>query len=289
MRSKIIATTLLAPFAFGGFAGADTGTCIDIVYQPPTVTITQPGVYCLQGPIAANLASRPAINIRASNVVVDLNGHKMGNLAAGTETRAIAVLATGRRNITVRNGIIRGFGTGVLIQPGSSGAVDSTGHIVENLTIERARIRGIDLRGTESTVRNNRIYITGDAPDTVTGLPRAGISIVGDNSSVVGNEVYDTHEPPENLGGIGILVQAADSAFVSGNRIANSGLIAPKTVGIEVSVGNGIVNDNQISGVDIGILYSTATGIYARNLIDRVALGAFGGLDGGGNVVRLVP
>src|SRR5207244_1986247 len=92
-------------------------------------TITTPGIYCVTQEITTNLATGNAIQIDASNVVLDLNGHKLGNLTAGPGTTATGIHAVDRKNITIKNGSVRGFEFGVLLEDSGN----SSGHIVEDI------------------------------------------------------------------------------------------------------------------------------------------------------------
>jgi hypothetical protein len=50
-------------------------------------------VYCLQGDFAYNSVSAPAATIAANNVTLDLDAHRIGNLAAGTAVSNVGVYA----------------------------------------------------------------------------------------------------------------------------------------------------------------------------------------------------
>jgi hypothetical protein len=96
---------------------AETEDCTNITTLPLTITVQ--GVYCLKQDLATNIASGNAITIATNNVTIDFNGFKLGGLAAGPNTQANGVAAENRQNITLRNGNIRGFRSGVRIN-GSS-------------------------------------------------------------------------------------------------------------------------------------------------------------------------
>src|SRR5262245_57018630 len=97
----------LAGLALAAPAHAETTQCTAITSVPYTITV--PGIYCLIADLEYPSASGDAITIEANNVVIDLNGHKIGNLAAGLGTTAVGISAARRQNITIKNGTLRGF------------------------------------------------------------------------------------------------------------------------------------------------------------------------------------
>lgn len=103
----VVCTLVLSVAALAGPARAETTLCTPITSLPTAITIQ--GSYCLTQEFSVNLATGNAIEIQTNNVVIDLNGHKIGNLAAGKGTLAEGIVASGRQNITIRNGTIRGF------------------------------------------------------------------------------------------------------------------------------------------------------------------------------------
>src|SRR5262245_30153800 len=105
--ARVFPVALLLSLALGGAvpARAETALCTAIGSMP--VTITTQGIYCLTTDFNLNLATGAAITVNTNNVVIDLNGHKIGNLAAGSGTLAKGVYAVQRQNITIKNGTIR--------------------------------------------------------------------------------------------------------------------------------------------------------------------------------------
>src|SRR5258708_11594782 len=92
-------------------AQAETINCTAITAVP--FTITAAGVYCLTQDIGTNLASGAAITIAANNVVLDLNGHRLGHLAARRGTPAFGISAFQQTNFTIQNGPVGGFLYGI--------------------------------------------------------------------------------------------------------------------------------------------------------------------------------
>lgn len=91
----------------------------------PPYFITQPGSYYLTGNVSA-VAGQRGIYINADNVTLDLNGFAMiGNLNSDD-----AVYFNGRRNVTVRNGVIRDW-----VKEGIDG-FGSNNVRLENITVD---------------------------------------------------------------------------------------------------------------------------------------------------------
>ena len=100
-------------------AGAETINCTEIAKLP--YIITAPGIYCLQSDLSTDIATGAAIEVAADDVVLDLNRHALDGSAAGASTEAYGVYAFDRKNITLRNGTIRGFVSGVLLNGATAG------------------------------------------------------------------------------------------------------------------------------------------------------------------------
>lgn len=210
--------SLLAVFSLLSLsARAETAICTEIV---PPVTITQPGVYCLFKDYALNLAEGAAITVSASNVVLDFNGHRVGNPGAGTSSTAVGVLSgvsgqAGYKNIAVRNGTLISFYKGVQVTGGGS-----QGHVIEDMLIDRSLFFGLDVDADASVLRRNRVVGTGSIGGPTT--TNAGIAVYGDGVVVAENEVLDTRS---KSGVVGIYAarggsgESAGSVVVSGNRV----------------------------------------------------------------------
>ena len=69
--------------------------------------------------------------------ILDLNGWKLGGLAAGTGTQADGIFALNRQNMTIKNGIVRGFLSGIWL----AGAGSSQGLVVEDIRADQNAFR----------------------------------------------------------------------------------------------------------------------------------------------------
>ena len=136
-------------------ARAETVSCTAITSLPAVITVQ--GIYCFTGDLNTALTSGNAIDIQTNNVVLDLNGFKLGGLAAGLGTNAFGIAADNRQNLTIKNGTIRGFFLGIRL--GNSGA--SQGHVVEDIRADQNTSIGLSVAGAGHIVRNNQVVATG--------------------------------------------------------------------------------------------------------------------------------
>lgn len=267
-------------------ARADTANCIEIVSVP--VEITVQGVHCLKTNIQANLADGPAILVAANNVTIDLNGFKLGNLAAGNQTAAVGIATLERKNVIIQNGSIRGFAIGIMLLGDPYGP--SFGHRIERMSLDNNLFTGIFAIGGGIVIRDNQIANTANAmlnqslakkslrAPTMRNLRSkfaaqavdfAAVGILGVlSNSVIENNTITRVISQGEAGGI-IVSQSSNVAisgnFVSGIRAATyaSGIMSGLDNRNIVISGNTIL-DGETSGSD------TAYGI--ENLSEAVCL-----------------
>lgn len=228
---------------------AELINCTPITTLPAVITVQ--GVYCFKGNLATGMASGNAIEIKTNNVLLDLNGFKLGGLSAGLGTNTFGIYALDRQNITIRNGTIRGFRQGIVLEDGPA----SQGHVVEDIRADQNTQVGIHVGGAGSIIRNNQVVAT--AGTTVFG-PKAdvfGIYVTGTGPRVINNDVSDT--------------VATGGALAHG--IAFVGCVGALAV------------NNRISVATIGIDFDMSTGKYRDNLTSGVPNPFVGGTDAGNN------
>ncbi len=232
-------------------AQAETVNCTHITTLPAVITI--PGVYCLTQSLTTAIASGNAIDVQASNVVIDLNGFRVAGLAAGLGTGAVGIHALNRQNITIKNGIVRGFFAGIQLEGGG------TGHLIEDVLADQNTAYGIMIQAARSVIRRNRVLTTGGTTkETGVGTAVVGILVVtGAGVRVIDNDVAAVTRGATEI--------SAGIAF-------DGGL-------------NNFVVDNRISAVtDAGILFdSGGTGKYRGNLTSGIPTPYSGGTDAGDN------
>ena len=167
---------------------AETIDCTAITSLP--YTINAQGVYCLTGHLATNMATGNAITINVNNVILDLNGYKIGNLAAGNTTTAYGIYAYHRQNITIKNGTIRGFHRGIILTDDSPWTT-SQGHVVENVRADMNFFVGIQVDGRGNVIRDNTVVDTGGHDSDIYAF---GIVAYGPGVIVEHNAVTETVE-----------------------------------------------------------------------------------------------
>lgn len=285
-RLTMFGTSLMLGTLSAMPAQAETTACMEITTIPTMIT-TQ-GVHCLKAPIGINpgLMSGTAIDVMVNNVVIDFNGFKLGNKDAGTATTATGIRGVDRDNVTIKNGIIRGFARGISFEV-TSLVVPSTssGIVVEDMIVDDSTVEGIWVEGTGHTVQRNRVLNTGGSTATDPG-DSIGIYAAGPNHRILYNDVTEVLLQGSPTG---IFVSAGNGSVALGNRITNAEQLLSESVvtlsdGITVGSSIGVfVTGNHISNYQHGIHFSTASGIYSNNKLFGMDTNYTGGTDGGNN------
>src|SRR5262245_51671341 len=164
-------------------AHAETINCTPITTLPAVITVQ--GIYCFTGHLSTAITSGNAIDIQTNNVILDLNGFKLGGLAAGLGTTAHGIHASNRQNITIKNGTVRGFFRGIYLE--DAGA--SQGHVIEDIRADQNTFGGIEVRGDGNIIRNNQVVTTGGTTAIGSDAGAIGIQVVGNGPRVLNNDV----------------------------------------------------------------------------------------------------
>ncbi len=272
----ILVVALVAMF-WMSTAAAETTVCTEITSVP--YTISSQGIYCLNANLEANLASGNAIEITVNNVVIDLNGHKIGNLSAGQTTNAIGIYANQRQNITIRNGTIRGFVLAIWLNDASP-YTTSQGHIIEDIRADFNTFMGIEVLGRGNIIRNNIVASTGRTDATHTNA--TGMYVMGPGNRIINNDVYETKE--HDLGeALGIYAYLCDGLVIDNNRIGNAAFGTGPSYGIYLfSADDVLLTNNKITRMKYGIYFNvSSTGAYMNNLIYGATTAFTGGTAAG--------
>ena len=185
---------------------AETVNCTAITTLPAVIT-TQ-GIYCFTGHLSTSITSGAAIDIQTNNVIVDLNGFKLGGLAGGFGTTAIGVQAANRQNVTVKNGTIRGYFKGISLT--DSGA--SQGHVVEDVRADQNTFVGIEVNGSGNIVRTNQVVTTGGSTTFGANASAQGILMAGSGPRALNNDVINTFKAGTGVS-TGILFNGATGKY----------------------------------------------------------------------------
>ncbi|GMR06020.1 MAG: hypothetical protein BMS9Abin25_0601 [Gammaproteobacteria bacterium] len=250
-------------------AWAETVNCTPITDLPLPTVITSQGVYCFTGNMITRKTSGNAIEIQANNVTIDLNGWKLGGLPAGAGTTVNGIYASNRKKITIRNGTIRGFYQGILLDD-SYPYTTSQGHLIEDIRADRNTFKGMYILGNDNIVRRNRVVNTGGSTVNSSAF---GIHLEGFRGRVLNNDISGTAATPTGVEGYGLLLTSADGAVVEGNRIDD--VSSPiNATGIYIQGSNGVLAaGNRITRADFGIYFDrSSSGKYMDNLTSIVTI-----------------
>jgi parallel beta-helix repeat protein len=232
------------------------------------------------------------IVVGANNITLDLNGHTVAGTAASGDQAGLALV--GRTGVTVRNGTVRNFDVGVVIEGGSGNTVEAV-NALDNIAYNGTTNRGGDgiaiLSSTNNRIlRNNTVNngpYSGIGIYTVvdSGHPRA-TSGVSSGNVVDGNVVnhnIEGHTPNNvvNNDNIGIRLEPGNTNnLITNNRVSDSGLDGITlfagntftTVRSNVVTANGFYRQTARRGNGIGLQIGGANdNVVENNMVSRNA------------------
>jgi parallel beta-helix repeat protein len=226
------------------------------------------------------------IFVNASNVVLDLGGHTISGPAptgtTGVGVRGVIVLQN-RTGVTVRNGAIRGFDSGVDVQPGGNGTtvtglmldgngggvrvntgtssnriadnvivntsqfsgvqIGGNGHVIENNAMNNLNSAGVFLSGNNGVIRNNRINDAGASAITIGAFPSNPGPFVG--NQVVGNQISGASRVFTSSS---ISINNGSGTLLQGNAVngrrTTPGIFVAESANTVIS-GNSLVNNSS--------------------------------------------
>jgi hypothetical protein len=268
-------TIIAITSVFAGSGWSEITNCTPITALPATIS-TQ-GIYCLQGHLSTAITSGDAIEITANNVTLDLNGWKLGGQAAGTGTLARGIYSAAN-NVTVRNGIVRGFSLGVYLT--------GRGARVEDLLVDQNTTKGIQVEGQGAVVRRNQIIDTGGSTGMI-NVTAAPIYSNGADGVIEDNIVSGLVATGDGGETAIYLYSDAHRTTVRRNIVSDDArppsLIASSS-GIAVLSTNAVVVGNNVINFDYGIYYvGGASGTYAQNVVVSCDTPYSGGTPGSDN------
>lgn len=242
-------------------AGTENYTLISAL----PLTIRTPGGYRLAANLELNVAGN-AITVGCDNVVIDLSGFTIVNRFNSNNA---AIVAAGRKNVTIRNGCLRGFDLGVDLRMG-------TALVVEDLLLVETRSQGVAiLESVGGVVR--RCTLASTDHTLPIGIKMSGrTAIVRDNLITGGKSGSMT----------GIHLAGCDHAIIEGNVISNEfAYLTPSARGILAEGNYIVVMGNRISYMDTGIHFSSTNvgSLFRDNVADPCQTKYVNGTDGGNN------
>ena len=260
-------TLLLTLAVLATSVQAETINCTPITSLPAVIS-TQ-GLYCLTGNLATSQTSGNAIEITANNVTLDFNGWKLGGQGAGTATQAYGIVSNAV-NVTVKNGIVRGFYRGIYLT--------GRGAVVRDMLVDQNTRYGIFVTGQGAVVEHNQVIDTGGSTYTA-NVYAVGIEADGDGSTVSNNMVSGlTATGTSSEWGIYI---GSTNNTVRNNVISDTATPTGggSSYGIEQS--QSIVLNNTVSNFAFGL--NNHGGIYTHNTVYNCTTNYTGGTAGAGN------
>ncbi len=224
------------------------------------------------------MATGNAIEIQTNNVTIDLNGWKLGGLAAGAGTQTNGIYAFQRKNITIKNGIIRGFFRGIWLDDNSP-FTTSQGHLIEDIRADKNTWIGFVISGRGNIVRRNQVVDTGGS--SVSGSAD-GIIFFGPGARALNNDISGTAATGTSAA-YGLHLAITNGAVVEGNHIDDVSSVTGATYGI-YSYGIGVlVRNNTVTSAYYGIFFAALSGKYMDNLTSNVPTPFSGGTAVGTN------
>ena len=135
-------------------------------------TITQAGRYYFATNLTLNGTADEAIDVRTSNVTIDMNGFTLsGPGSSGNDATAIQVLS-GRKYLTVTNGTIQNFGNHGIVSSNTSGE----GNRIEGIRVSNVGETGFWLAGDGNLISDSVVEDSGSSVAAVrfgTGVIRS--------------------------------------------------------------------------------------------------------------------
>jgi hypothetical protein len=237
-RGVVRVLALAAPLGLwaGPAAQAQVGTAVPD-HHTGVIRITRPGSYVLDRSVRIRDA-RVAVEISASNVTLDLNGHSL--LGPGGK-QGVGIRIAGVSGVRVHGGGVARFGTGVEVRD------------AVNVTVDGVQIQGEDGGGPPPgevgiLIFNSRAVVVEKNAITGTFL---GVFVRGGRSS--GNRIANNTLTGGMNGQLGICYNPdglGTPAGPRGDRVYNN-LVSRFNVGIQTSAGTAgnIFRENDIAYV----------------------------------------
>ncbi|OLT23481.1 hypothetical protein BJF78_32245 [Pseudonocardia sp. CNS-139] len=220
--------------------------------------------------------------VGAAGITLDLDGHVIDGVGLGT-----GVLVNGFAAVTVTNGSVQEFDTGV-------GVTGASGALVSGVALQFHQVAGVGLTDADgavvrgSTLAENSlgVLLTGGTQDarvtgnTLTGNPGPGIRLEG----VTGNRVdaNDVTESSEE----GVVLDAAPGTVVVGNTLSGNSsggiavlagshdaVVADNTVTLSGSSGIEVVGSDRTDVVANVVTTSGGTGLALESANDGLVRG----------------
>lgn len=238
------------------------------------------------------------VRIASDNVTFDLAGHAL--IGVATSGNGIE-LGSGARLVSIRNGTVRGFNAGVVIN--DAGAANGSDASIEDLRVSNNRREGImggpGTRISRCSVLQNAstgsvsAIIVGDGCDvsncSVVGNGGAGIDSSGAGSTIRANTVVSNSGAGVLARGPGCLIEsntvrinqlegillASTSCTARNNVVDFNGRAAGNQANIGALAGSNLIEGNHCTAADIGIQTAGAGNRVIRNTCGQHGAGNY--------------
>src|SRR5688572_9940499 len=255
MRRHLVFAAILTLSSLSS-ARAEVTACTVIGSLPAVINTS--GTYCLKNNLIFTAATGIAIDIRSSPVILDLNGFWINNFPAGTSTQAIGIASTNRKDITIRNGIVRGFSVGIQFV-----GTAASGHVIENMHLDSNRYNGIYIEDAKGVVvRNNNIQ------NTVVSNSTIGILLSGAKNITIQDNVVNSIGG--GAGGYGIYAYVSDLVEILNNSVLNTMGTSSNAVFVSGSTNVTVMGNRLLNGETAGSTGINVFGGPGINCINNV-------------------
>ena len=195
--------------------------------------INTPGTYVLQNDIMDSTATK-CIDIRTSDVIFDGNGHTIDGVDTSSTYGIYAYnVSKTQQNITIQNGSIKDWGTGLYHKNG----VNST---IDRINISSSEGWGMQFEDLNYFNITNNIVTTTNTYNSIT--------FYHSNHNIIQNNLLKDNGYPSSSNGIGIGISYSSYNNVSDNIfINNTGGIRAAGNGLNNSIFNNTLSNNRIN------------------------------------------
>ena len=241
------------------------------------IVIRQPGSYYLTSEITG-VAGQDGIVIMTNNVTLDLNGFSVAGVGSASGISA----GTGLQNVSIGNGVVRGWSVGVnastasalrlhtlvAANNGSSGILGGNESLVTDCAARQNGDRGIQITSgiiSRCTASGNNIGLTVTDGTVRESSARANATGIVGIRSVVENCVASSNTGDGFLISSGKLlncvaransgdgIEALGESIVSGNVCSSNGAGVGVGAGIHCTGDRNHIEGNNVSNNDVGI------------------------------------
>ena len=196
-------------------------------------TISTSGSYYLTGNLT--VASGNAITISADQVTLDLNGFSISSTASPASGTAV-LLSSARKNITIKNGHIRGtatFTAGAFTVVGFLNGVSNSSGTSANLRVSDLNVLGMASDGINLGFFSVSTYVVERCNVTVCGAIGIKAGLVRDCSSDTTGDTAIQADIATNCSGETVNIVAAAFGVIGSSTVENCRGIAVSGTGVQ--------------------------------------------------------